>query len=109
MKVMVFNQYGENLVFEQMEIEIFVVEVGYVFVCVKVISINIVDIMICYMGKDFFLLLELFVVLGMDFVGIVELVGVGVIGFESGDEVYGCVGGLVDLQGVLVEYMVVDV
>jgi alcohol dehydrogenase len=48
-------------------------------------------------------------VLGMDFAGIVDAVGEGVTGFASGDEVYGCAGGLADLQGTLAEYMVADV
>lgn len=37
-------------------------------------------------------------VLGMDFAGTVEAVGEGVAGFAPNDEVYGCAGGLADLQ-----------
>ncbi|MEM1372183.1 MAG: zinc-binding dehydrogenase, partial [Pseudomonadota bacterium] len=35
-------------------------------------------------------------------------VGEGVSGFSKGDEVYGCAGGLTDLQGTLAEYMLAD-
>ena len=37
----------------------------------------------------------------MDFAGTVESVGEGVEDFNVGDEVYGCAGGLADLQGTL--------
>lgn len=47
-------------------------------------------------------------VLGMDFAGTVEAVGDDVTGFTVGDEVYGCAGGLADLQGALAEYMLAD-
>jgi alcohol dehydrogenase len=44
----------------------------------------------------------------MDFAGTVEAVGEGVTEFAPGDEVYGCAGGLADLQGTLAEYMLAD-
>ena len=44
----------------------------------------------------------------MDFAGTVEAVGEGVTAFAPGDEVYGCAGGLADLQGALAEYMTAD-
>jgi len=108
MKAMILNQYGENSVFEQTEIETPVAEAGHVIVRVKATSINTVDTMIRHMGKDLPLSPELPAVLGMDFAGIVESVGSGVTGFEPGDEVYGCAGGLADLQGALAEYMAAD-
>lgn len=46
--------------------------------------------------------------LGMDLAGTVEEVGEGVTGFAPGDEVYGCAGGLADLQGALAQYMAAD-
>ena len=108
MKAMVLNQYGENSVFEQTEIETPVAEADHVIVRVKATSINTVDTMIRHMGKDLPLSPELPAVLGMDFAGIVESVGAGVTGFAPGDEVYGCAGGLADLQGALAEYMAAD-
>ncbi len=71
-------------------------------------SVNTVDTMIRQMGKDLPLSPDLPAVLGMDFAGTVEAVGDGVTGFAAGDEVYGCAGGLADLQGALAEYMLAD-
>jgi|TARA_R110002153_G_scaffold229227_7_gene382323 NADPH2:quinone reductase len=45
----------------------------------------------------------------MDFAGTVESVGEGVEDFNVGDEVYGCAGGLADLQGTLTELILADV
>ncbi|MEU3186814.1 zinc-dependent alcohol dehydrogenase family protein [Streptomyces sp. NPDC006923] len=47
-------------------------------------------------------------ILGMDVAGIVEGVGPGVTGFAPGDEVYGLVGGVGDLQGTLAPYVAAD-
>ena len=44
----------------------------------------------------------------MDFAGSVEAIGEGVTTFAPGDEVYGCAGGLADLQGALAEYIAAD-
>jgi NADPH2:quinone reductase len=47
-------------------------------------------------------------VLGADVAGIVESVGEGVVDFASGDEVYGCAGGVKGQGGTLAEYIVAD-
>ena len=47
-------------------------------------------------------------VLGADLAGTVEEVGAGVLDFSSGDEVYGCAGGVKGLGGTLAEYIVAD-
>lgn len=44
----------------------------------------------------------------MDFAGTVEQVGEDVQGFVTGDEVYGCAGGLANLPGTLAEYIAAD-
>ena len=44
----------------------------------------------------------------MDFTGTIEAAGDDVTGFALGDEVYGCAGGLADLQGALAERMLAD-
>jgi alcohol dehydrogenase len=64
--------------------------------------------MIRQMGKDLPLSPDLPAVLGMDFAGTIEAVGEDVTDFVPGDKVYGCAGGLADLQGALAEYMLAD-
>jgi alcohol dehydrogenase len=79
-----------------------------VVVRVAATSVNTVDTMIRQLGKDLPLSPDLPAVLGMDFAGTVEAVGEGVADFAPGDEVFGCAGGLADLQGALAEYMPAD-
>lgn len=108
MKAMVLNQYGEHAAFEQTEMTAPSAQPGQVIVRVAATSINTVDTMIRQMGKDLPLAPDLPAVLGMDFAGTIEAVGEGVAGFAPGDEVYGCAGGLADLQGALAEFMPAD-
>jgi len=108
MKAMVINQYGNSDSFEQAEINKPEVKSGHLLIKVAATSINTVDTMIRQMGNDLPFAPKTPAVLGMDFAGIVEAVGEGVSQFTVGDEVYGCAGGLGDLQGTLAEYMVAD-
>ena len=108
MKAMVLNQYGEQSVFEPAEVDKPSAQPGQVIVRVAATSINTVDTMIRQMGKDLPLSPDLPAVLGMDFAGTIEAVGEGVTDFAPGDEVYGCAGGLADLQGALAEFMPAD-
>lgn len=108
MKAMIIKAFGGSDVFEAAEIEKPVVKAGHVLVKVAATSVNMVDTMIRQMGKALPLSPELPAVLGMDFAGTVEAVGEGVEQFAVGDEVYGCAGGLADLQGTLAEYMLAD-
>ncbi|MEP6220320.1 alcohol dehydrogenase catalytic domain-containing protein, partial [Marinobacter sp.] len=108
MKAMVLNQYGPEAAFEQADMPAPSALSGQVIVRVAATSINTVDTMIRQMGKDLPLSPDLPAVLGMDFAGTIEAVGEGVTGFAPGDEVYGCAGGLADLQGALAELMPAD-
>jgi len=73
-------------------------------------SVNTVDMMIRQMGDALAPLSPALPgVLGMDFAGVIDEVGDGVTGFAAGDEVYGCAGGLAELQGALAEYMLADI
>lgn len=108
MKAMVLNQYGEQSAFELAEVAKPFAQPGQVIVRVAATSINTVDTMIRQMGKGLPLSPDLPAVLGMDFAGTIEAVGEGVSGFSRGDEVYGCAGGLADLQGALAEFMSAD-
>lgn len=109
MKAMIVNNYGEKSVFEAVKVEKPAIKAGHVLVKVAATSVNTVDTMIKLVGAELPLSPALPAILGMDFAGVVETVGEGVDAYEIGDEVYGCAGGLADLQGSLAQYMVVDV
>lgn len=108
MKAMIIKEFGGSDVFEAAEIAKPEVKAGHVLVKVAATSVNTVDTMIRAMGEDLPLSPALPAVLGMDFAGTIEAVGEGVSEFVVGDEVYGCSGGLADLQGSLAEYMLAD-
>lgn len=109
MKAMVLRDYGDDAEFQLAELPKPHAKAGHVVVRVSATSVNTVDTMIRRMGqKDLPLSPDLPAVLGMDFAGTVEAVGDGVSAFAPGDEIYGCAGGLADLQGALAEFMPAD-
>jgi len=109
MKAMVLKSYGEGAPFEAAELPEPTASAGSVLVRIAATSVNTVDTMIRQMGQEQLPLSpDLPAVLGMDFAGTVEAVGEGVNGFEVGDEVYGCAGGLIGLQGTLAELIDAD-
>lgn len=109
MKAMILNAYGPDAEFQPAELPRPAATAGHVVVRVAATSVNTVDTMIRQMGQDDLPISpDLPAVLGMDFAGTIETVGEGVTGFAPGDHVYGCAGGLADLQGALAEYMLAD-
>lgn len=108
MRAMILNEYGSEAEFQSAELPQPTAKAGHVVVRVASTSVNKVDTMIRQLGKDLPLSPDLPAVLGMDFAGTVEAVGEGVADFAPGDEVFGCAGGLADLQGALAEYMPAD-
>lgn len=108
MKAMIINAYGGSEVFKAADIAKPEAKAGHILIKVAATSVNTVDTMIRQMGKELPLSPDLPAVLGMDFAGTVSAVGEGVSQFAVGDEVYGCAGGLADLQGTLAEYMLAD-
>ena len=108
MRAMVVNQFGGTEVFELNEVEKPEVKPGHLLVRVKATSVNTVDAMIRQMGSELPISPVAPAILGMDFAGVVEAVGMGVTEHKVGDEVYGCAGGLADLPGTLAEYMLAD-
>lgn len=109
MKAMVLKKFGDSDGFEIDEIAKPEIKAGHVLVKVEATSVNTVDTMIRSQGEDLSPLApELPAILGMDFAGTVEAVGESVTAFAVGDEVYGCAGGLADLQGALAEHMLAD-
>lgn len=108
MKAMIINKFGSEAIFEAAEIPNPEVTAGHLVVKIAATSVNTVDTMIKVMGEELPLSPALPAVLGMDFAGTVTAIGEGVTDYAIGDEVYGCAGGLADLQGTLAEYMVAD-
>ena len=108
MKAMTLKSYGANSAFELAEISDPVASPGHVVVKVAATSVNTIDTMIRNMGPELPLSPALPAILGMDFAGTVTAVGTGVTDFAVGDEVYGCAGGLMALQGALAEYINAD-
>ena len=109
MKAMIINEFGASDVFTLADINKPSVKAGHVVVKVAASSVNTVDTMIRQMGEELEPLAPALPgVLGMDFAGTIEEIGEGVTGFAIGDEVYGCAGGLGELQGALAEFMLAD-
>ena len=109
MQAMTLKTYGDDAPFELTELPEPTAKPGHVVVRVAATSVNTVDTMIRKMGQeDLPLSPDLPAVLGMDFAGVIEAVGADVTNFSPGDEVYGCAGGLADLQGALAQYMLAD-
>lgn len=109
MEAMILYEYGENAEFHAAELSPPSVKAGHVMVRVAATSVNTIDTMIRQLGQENLPLSpDLPAVLGMDFAGTVEAVGEGVTNFSQGDEVYGCAGGVTDLQGTLAQYMLAD-
>lgn len=108
MKAMLINAYGPDALFETADVETPTPKSGEVLVKIAASSVNTVDTMIRKMGKELPLSSDAPAILGMDFAGTVEAVGDGAVGFSVGDEVYGCAGGLAELDGTLAEYIAAD-
>ncbi|MCK5858025.1 zinc-dependent alcohol dehydrogenase family protein [Abyssibacter sp.] len=108
MKAMILDAYGPDAKFRKTDLPMPELGAGQVRVRIAATSVNTVDTMIRQMGADLPLSPAPPAVLGMDFAGTVDAVGEGVSGFEVGDEVYGCAGGLADIQGALAAFMVAD-
>ncbi|MEM8508034.1 MAG: zinc-dependent alcohol dehydrogenase family protein [Bacteroidota bacterium] len=108
MRAMIINEYGPNAVFRAEDVETPILENGQVLVKISASSINTVDTMIRNMGKELPFSPANPAILGMDLAGTIEEIGEDVSDFSIGDEVYGCVGGLSDLQGTLAEYVAAD-
>ncbi|GAB5390149.1 MAG: zinc-dependent alcohol dehydrogenase family protein [Alphaproteobacteria bacterium] len=109
MKAMILNLYGDTAKFELADVPKPKATAGHVLVKVAASSVNTVDTMIKQMGQEQLPLSpDLPAILGMDFAGTVEAVGAGVTDYSPGDEVYGCAGGLIGLDGALAEYISAD-
>lgn len=108
MKAMMLTAYGPDGGFELRDCEQPQPGAGDVLVRIAASSVNPVDLKIRAAGPESPLSPRVPAILGMDFAGTVVAAGAEVTGFNPGDEVYGCAGGLADLPGTLAEYMVAD-
>lgn len=109
MNAMLINTYGPDAAFEAGTAETPQPKAGQVLIKIAASSVNTVDTMIRKMGANLPFAPKTPAILGMDFAGTVEAVGEGVTGYDVGDEVYGCAGGLGDLPGTLAEHIAADV
>ncbi|MEM1184870.1 MAG: zinc-dependent alcohol dehydrogenase family protein [Planctomycetota bacterium] len=108
MRAMIINAYGPDASFTSEQLDTPQPGNGQVRIKIAASSVNTVDTMIRKMGKDLPLSPDTPAVLGMDFAGTIDAIGENVEGYAIGDEVYGCAGGLADLQGTLADAMVAD-
>lgn len=97
--------FGGTDVFEQVELARPSPRTGEVLIRVTATSVNPADLKICRHGGA---LAPVSGVLGMDVAGTVVATGAGVEDWKPGDAVFGCAGGLGQLQGALAEYLCAD-
>ncbi|STX41258.1 Quinone oxidoreductase (NADPH:quinone reductase) [Legionella donaldsonii] len=107
MRSIVLTKFGDIDVFAEATLPKPEIKPGHVLIKVVATSVNPLDYK---MRKGYFpdLVKSFPMVLHGDVAGIIEEVGEGVTDFSVGDEVYGCVGGLLDMGGGLAEYVLAD-
>ena len=108
MQAMTLTQYGSTAGFTLSEAAEPAIKAGHIKVQIAASSVNPVDYKIRELGEALPFSPALPAILGMDFAGTVTEIGEGVEQFKVGDEVFGCAGGLGDLQGTLAEVIVAD-
>ena len=108
MKVQLIRENGGPEVFEASEMDKPAPAPGEMLVKIAASSVNTADLMARDMGPVVNFIPTPPAVLGMDFAGTIEAVGPDVTGFEIGDDVYGCAGGVAHHQGALAEYIAAD-
>ncbi len=108
MKAMAVKSYGEAAIFEEVEMQLPQISADQVLIKIAASSVNTVDTMIKRMGKELAFSPSTPAILGMDVAGEIVEIGSNINQYSIGDEVYGCVGGLSDLQGTSAEFVAVD-
>jgi NADPH2:quinone reductase len=107
MQAMIINRFGAPNVFESRDLAMPPIKPGYLLIKVAASSVNPVDCKI-RQGKLAAIAADFPAVLHGDVAGTVEAVGEGVDGFQIGDAVYACAGGVKGHGGALSEYMLAD-
>ncbi len=107
MKSIAITQFGDIDVFKEITLPMPVLIPGHVLIKVIATSVNPLDYKL---RKGYFpdLIKSFPATLQGDVAGVIEQVGEGVANFSKGDEVYGCVGGFLDMGGGLAEYVLAD-
>ena len=106
MQAQVLRKYGADAQFELDEVPNPTIKPGHLLVQVKATSLNPVDSKIRRLGPP--IAPDFPAILHGDVAGVVQEVGEDVTGFQPGDAVYGCAGGVKGQGGALAEYMLVD-
>lgn len=107
MKAMVIRDYGGPEVFQVADVKQPEVKAGYVLVKVAASSINPIETKI-RSGLVPAITPAFPAILNADFSGQIVAIGENVLHWNIGDEVFGCAGGVGQLQGALADYMLVD-
>ncbi len=107
MKAMVIRSFGGPEVFELADMSVPAVKPGHVLVKVVASSLNPVETKI-RSGAAAGISPQFPAILNGDFSGIIVEAGPGCDTWRVGDEVFGCAGGVDQIQGALAEYMLVD-
>ena len=108
MKAIVIERFGKPNVFQETNLPIPSVSPNHVLIRVAATSVNPVDTKI-RQGAVADIAPSFPAVLHGDVAGVVEAVGDNVTKFKTGDEVYGCAGGVKGTGGALAEYMLADI
>lgn len=108
MRVQYLERFGDTDGFVLRQVPKPVPAAGQVLVKVHASSINVADVKARALGHALDFVPALPAILGMDFAGEIESVGVDVEGFAVGDAVFGCAGGVLSLPGTLAEYIAAD-
>ena len=104
MRAIIIKEYGDASVFQTEEMAVPVIKANQILIKVYASGLNQKDIM--QRQGAFYDALP--AVLHSDFAGTVEAIGNSVGGFNIGDKVYGCAGGITGQQGSLADFIAVD-
>lgn len=107
MKAIAINGHGDVDVLHEIEVDAPKPKRGHVVIDVKATSVNPVDTKI-RKGSEGTAGMVYPAILHMDVSGVISEVGEGVTNFKVGDEVYGCVGGIVGIPGTLADKVEAD-
>lgn len=107
MKAIQIKRFGSTAEFYETEIDTPEIKSGQVLIKVYATSVNPLDYKLRN-GSYAAMVPNFPMILHGDVAGIIEATAQDVTNFKKGDEVYGCIGGYLSLQGALADYVVVD-